>query len=250
MIDLSQRNIEKAIEKIKNAKHVTAFTGAGISVESGIPPFRGANGIWGKYDPKVLELSYFFQNPEESWQVIKTIFYEFFGKSSPNNAHIWLAETEKQGLLKAIITQNIDNLHQEAGSKNVYEFHGNSKTLVCTKCKTKLPISKVNLDKLPPTCDKCKSVLKPDFIFFGEGIPAEAYQKSIIETQTADVFILIGTSGSVVPASSLPYEAKKNGALIIEINPEKSNYTDEITDIFIRGKAGEIGERFLKYLKQ
>lgn len=250
MIDITQKNIERAVEKIRNAKHVTAFTGAGISVESGIPPFRGAGGIWGKYDPKVLELTYFFQYPEESWKVIKSIFYEFFGKSKPNSAHYLLAELEKQGLLHAVITQNIDNLHQEAGSKNVYEFHGNSKTLVCTKCNTKYPIAKINLDKLPPKCDKCRSLLKPDFIFFGEGIPGEAYEKSILETQNADVFILIGTSGSVVPASYLPYDAKKNGALIVEINPEKSNYTDEITDIFIRGNAGEIADKFLELLKK
>jgi len=137
MLDITKVNIEKAAKIIKSAKHVTAFTGAGISVESGIPPFRGDGGIWGKYDPKILDLPYFLANPLDSWIVIKEIFYEFFGKAKPNNAHKMLAEMESLGWLKAIITQNIDNLHQEAGSKNVIEFHGNSKILVCTNCGNK-----------------------------------------------------------------------------------------------------------------
>ncbi len=248
MLDITKVNIEKAAKIIKSAKHVTAFTGAGISVESGIPPFRGDGGIWGKYDPKILDLPYFLANPLDSWIVIKEIFYEFFGKAKPNNAHKMLAEMESLGWLKAIITQNIDNLHQEAGSKNVIEFHGNSKILVCTNCGNKELINKINLGKLPPKCEKCKSLLKPDFIFFGEGIPQNAYQQSQSEVKNADVFILVGTSGSVIPASYLPFEAKKNGATIIEINPEKTNYTDEITDVFIRAKAGEISQQFIEAL--
>jgi NAD-dependent deacetylase len=240
MIDLIQKNLEKSAIILKNAKHATAFTGAGISVESGIPPFRGDGGIWGKYDPKILELGYFLENPEESWIVIKEIFYEFFNVAKPNYAHLGLADLEKRGIIKALITQNIDNLHQEAGSKNVIEFHGNSKILICTNCSHKEKVENVNLEKLPPKCPQCKSLMKPDFIFFGEGIPQIAYQKSIFETKNADVFLLTGTSGSVVPASYLPYDAKKNGAIIIEINPEKSAYTNEITDYFLKGKAAEI----------
>jgi NAD-dependent deacetylase len=240
MLDILKKNLNLAGEKIKTAKHVTAFTGAGISVESGIPAYRGEGGFWTKYDTKVLELNYFYSNPKQSWEIIRKIFYEYFEKAKPNDAHHALAKLEKAGKLHAIITQNIDNLHYEAGNKTVYEFHGNSKILVCTKCSKKFNASEINFEKIPPFCTQCGNLLKPDFIFFGEGIPQEAYNKSFAETETADVFILIGTTGLVQPAATIPFKAKLNGAVIIEINPERTIYTDEITDIFLQGKAGEI----------
>ena len=129
---IMQEKIERAAKIIKNSKHLTVFTGAGISVESGIPPFRGSEGLWSKYDPEVLELDYFHRNPDVSWKIIKEIFYDFFGKAKPNDSHFGISKLEDLGIVKTIITQNIDNLHQEAGSKNVIEFHGNSKVLICT----------------------------------------------------------------------------------------------------------------------
>jgi len=147
---------------------------------------------------------------------------------------------EKHNLLQAIITQNIDNLHQKAGNKIVYEFHGTSYKMLCTKCKRRFKSKKVHLDELPPKCIACGGLLKPDFIFFGEGIPSDAYQKSIEETEHADVFLLIGTTGLVEPAASIPYKAKYNGAVIIEVNPERTVFTEKITDIFLQGKAGEV----------
>ncbi|MBN2681789.1 MAG: NAD-dependent deacylase [Bacteroidales bacterium] len=232
--------INKAAQIIKNSKHTTVFTGAGISVESGIPPFRGEGGLWEKYDPKLLDLRYFYAYPQESWTVIKEVFYDFFGKAKPNPAHFAIAEMEKTGIVKAVITQNIDNLHQEAGSKNVFEYHGNSKTLVCMECDEKYSVNENLLKKLPPQCKKCGGLLKPDFIFFGEGIPEHAAKMSALEAETADVFIVIGTTGEVMPACMLPYRAKENGATIIEINPSKSSFTESITDIYLPGKAGEI----------
>ncbi len=241
--------IEKAAELIKNANHVTAFTGAGISVESGIPPFRGENGLWSKFDPVFLDINYFHHNPLKSWELIKEIFYDFFGKAEPNAAHFALAEIEQMGLLHATITQNIDNLHQKAGSKKVYEFHGNSRNLVCTKCRSKFSVSKIGLNKLPPKCKKCGGVLKPDFVFFGEPIPEPARTRSFAETEKADVFILIGTTGEIMPASMIPYEAKNNNAKIIEVNTKPSNYTKSITDVFLKGKATEIMGELLGFLK-
>ena len=235
-----ENKIKEAVELIKNSKRTTAFTGAGISVESGIPPFRGDGGLWNKYDPVVLDLNYFFSNPRESWLVIKEIFYDFFGTAKFNRAHEVLAEMEKQNYLSAVITQNIDNLHQEAGSKVVHEFHGNSKTLICTSCKKKFPVKEDTFRNLPPKCEDCGSLLKPDFIFFGEGIPQQAYQKSIEAAQNSDVFIVIASTGEVMPASQMPVIAKQNGATIIEINPNTSNYTSQVTDIFLQGKAGEV----------
>ena len=233
-------HLEKAVNIIESAKHITAFTGAGISVGSGIPPFRGKDGLWSKYDPIVLDLTYFHQYPEKSWQVIKEIFYDFFGQAQPNNGHRALAEMEKHGFLKTIITQNIDNLHQEAGNSHVIEFHGTSHSLVCEQCGKRYLAEDIDLSVIPPRCKKCNEVLKPDFIFFGEPIPQDAFLNAMNETKVADLFLVIGTTGEIMPASTIPITAKDNGATIIEINPETSNYTHSITDVFLQGKAEKI----------
>ena len=231
------KNIQEAAKIIKNASHVTAFTGAGISVESGIPPFRGENGLWNQYDPTFLDIRYFQAKPLESWKMIKKIFYDFFGEANPNAAHLGLATLENAGLISAIITQNIDNLHQDAGSVEVYEYHGSSRDLVCLSCGEKSPASLFDLNLLPPLCVGCSEILKPDFIFFGEAIPEPAMSLSFQEAENADVFLLIGTTGEIMPASQLPRIAKRNGAKIIEINIAPSSYTDSISDIFIQEKA-------------
>ncbi len=242
--------IAEAAKLLKNSKFAVAFTGAGISVESGIPPFRGSTGLWSKYDPVVLDINYFHTNTLDAWKVIRELFYDFFGKAKPNSAHTALAEMEKRGILKALITQNIDNLHQEAGSKEVYEYHGTAQTMVCTKCASKYHSSDIDLSILPPLCERCKGVLKPDFIFFGEGIPPVAAQKSSEAAENADVFLVIGTTGEVMPASMLPQIAKQNGAKIIEVNVENSNYTNQITDVFLQGKAGSVLPKLLDAINQ
>ena len=218
-------------------------------MESGIPPFRGENGLWSKFDPIFLDINYFHRNPRESWELIKEIFYDFIGKAKPNAAHFALAEMEKLGYVKAVITQNIDNLHQQAGSKEVYEFHGNSRDLVCINCGKIHSVEKTNFSKLPPKCDKCGNILKPDFVFFGEPMPEPARTDSFTEAKRADVFILVGTMGEIMPASIIPIEAKRNGAKIIEVNTQPSNYTNKITDIFLEGKATKIMKKLLELLK-
>lgn len=235
-----KNNISQAVELLNTSKYVTAFTGAGISVESGIPPFRGTEGLWSQYDPIVLDIDYFKGNPLASWEVIKKIFYDFFEKARPNAAHVALAKMEQLELLKKLITQNIDNLHREAGSKEVVEFHGNSHVLVCLRCNKRFSIGDINLNKLPVRCDDCGGLIKPDFIFFGEDIPPQAYQKSIEAAKKADVFLVIGTSGEVMPASQIPLIAKQTGAKIIEVNTQPSKYTNGITDIFLQGRASEV----------
>ncbi len=237
---MDEIQLHKAAEVLRRSKYTIAFTGAGISVESGIPPFRGENGIWNKYDPATLELGFFYENPLESWNVIKQLFYDFFGNAESNTAHQVLAEMEEKGLLKSVITQNIDNLHQQAGSKVVHEFHGNSQKMVCLQCRTYYIPTDIDLDNLPPRCAKCDGLIKPDFIFFGEGIPPDAYQKSVEAASLAEVVIVIGSTGEVMPAAQIPYHAKQHGATIIEVNPELSNFTNSVTDIFLEGKATEI----------
>lgn len=239
---------EQAAGAIRNGKHVVAFTGAGISVESGIPPFRGPGGLWEKYDPHSLEIGYFLQNPEASWRVIREVFYDAFGKAQPNAAHVALAELESRGVLKALITQNIDNLHQRAGSRAVVEFHGSSRTLRCVDCTESCEASQTDLSTLPPTCRLCGAILKPDFVFFGEPISHQAYARAFLEAERADVMLVIGTTGEVMPAGLVPRMAKSKGATLIEINPAESNYTREITDIFIEAKAAEALPHLLEAL--
>lgn len=232
--------IDFFVSKIYASKRMVAFTGAGISVESGIPSFRGESGIWDKYDSRNLDIEYFYSNPDKAWSVIKELFYDNFGKAKPNIAHKVLGLMQQKGFLKSIITQNIDNLHQEGGALIVHEFHGNSKYLVCTKCGLRRYISEVNIDFLPVLCEKCNSLLKPDFVFFGEGIPREAYEKSFNDARNADLLLVVGSTGEVMPAALIPSEAKRNGAFIVEINPQPSNFTNSVTDLFIKGKAGEV----------
>lgn len=235
-----EANIFRTAQLLENASRAAAFTGAGISVESGIPPFRGENGLWNRYDPSFLEIGFFREKPAESWALIKEIFYDYFGAAKPNFAHTALAQMEEAGLLQTIITQNIDNLHQQAGSRNVLEFHGHSRTLLCVDCSCVYSASDVSLNTLPPRCEKCGGILKPEFIFFGEGIPEPAHTLSFKAASEADVFILVGSTGEIMPASMIPYKAKENGAVIIEINPAASNYTHTLTDIFLQGKAVEV----------
>lgn len=239
----------RAAEIISKARRVTAFTGAGISVESGIPPFRGEGGLWNMYDPESIYIDNFFANPLECWVKIKEIFYNFFGQAHPNDAHFGLAKLENAGLLKTVITQNIDNLHQEAGSREIYEFHGTSSYLICTVCLNRFHKSEIDLDSLPPHCANCGGLLKPDFVFFGEPIPEKPYIKAIQEASDSDVFLVIGTTGEVAPASSIPIAAKRNGSQIIEINPNRSNFTGPITDVFLQDKASRAMNDLTRLLK-
>lgn len=233
-------DLDRAAEIIKFSEHTTVFSGAGISVESGIPPFRGKDGLWNKYDPRYFEIDYFLNNLEQSWRLIKEIFFDNFGRVEPNAAHTCIAALEEKRYVKAVITQNIDNLHQEAGSKTVYEFHGNSQNLVCLDCNTRYKIKETSFAEPVPRCPACAGILKPDFVFFGEPIPEDVSRKSLMEATIADVFLLVGTTGVVLPAAQIPFLAKRNGAKIIEINIEESAYTGDITDIFLQGKAAEM----------
>lgn len=240
--------IKETAEIIRQSEFTCAFTGAGISVESGIPPFRGKLGLWNKYDPQVLDLGYYLDNPETCWVIIREIFYDFFSDARPNKAHRILAQMEDKGLLQSVITQNIDNLHQESGSKIVHEFHGNAKKLKCLKCGKIYNAKDIDFTRIPPRCADDGEVLKPDFIFFGEGIPPDAYKNSFANAEKAEVCMIVGSTGEVTPASFVPRTAKLNGAVIIEINPEESMFTNQITDIHLKGKAGEVLSKLGNYL--
>nr|QGT50698.1 NAD-dependent deacylase [uncultured Elusimicrobia bacterium] len=231
-------NIKTAAELIKNARYGVAFTGAGVSVESGIAPFTGVGGLWNQYDPKFIEINFFQMHPAESWREMKKIFFTDMEESVPNKAHEVISALEQKGFLKGVITQNIDGLHQKAGSKNVQEFHGTIHTLSCTGCGKKYSLDDIDLNEEPPYCI-CGGVLKPDFVFYGEGIPFMPYQKSVEMAQKTDLMIIVGTAGQVMPACSLPLAAKEHGAKIIEVNPQPSAFTGTVTDLYFPVKATE-----------
>ncbi|MBO4675010.1 MAG: NAD-dependent deacylase [Elusimicrobiaceae bacterium] len=228
----------EAVKLIKNATAGVVFTGAGISVESGIAPFTGTGGLWNQYDPKYIEINFFTMHPQESWREMKKIFFNDMHDATPNKAHEVAASLEKRGNFKGVITQNIDGLHQKAGSKNVQEFHGTIYTLSCVRCGKQYKLADIDLSQDPPCCS-CSGVLKPNFVFYGEGIPPAAYQNSLTLAQNCDVMLIVGTAGQVMPACSMPLVAKEYGAKIIEVNPQPSSFTNSITDYYFPQKATE-----------
>ncbi len=231
--------IKKAAEEIALGG-VVVLTGSGISVSSGIMPFRGPGGLWEKYDPEeVAHIDNFKRNPLYSWTMLKEMV-EVVEKALPNATHYSLAQMEKMGLVQCVITQNVDGLHQKAGSKVVIEFHGNTSMLLCLGCEAIFPAREISLDVLPPYCPLCGSLLKPGAVFFGEPIPQAALWQAQINVQQCRVMLVIGTSGAVEPAAGLPSVAKERGAYIIEVNPEPSLFTSYTTDLFLRGKAEKI----------
>ena len=223
---------------IAASRRLIAFTGAGVSADSGIPTFRGAGGIWGEYDERHLELGFFARHPAEAWETIRNIFYAFTMTVEPNDAHRVLAAWERDGILDFIVTQNIDGLHRRAGSTRVAEFHGSCDELACMSCGRRVGAALVSLDVLPPRCP-CGGVYKPGFVFFGEGIPPGAYRASMEAAERADACLVIGSTGTVYPAASVPREVKARGGAVIEINPEPSEFTGDIVDVFVRSGAAD-----------
>jgi NAD-dependent deacetylase len=224
---------------LRHAKCAVALTGAGISVDSGIPSFRGAQGLWAHYDPmEYAHIEAFVENPAKVWNMLleldKTI-----SRAQPNPAHLALAALEKQGLLHGIITQNVDNLHQEAGSRRVVEFHGNAKRFRCLKCAREFSRPELDLSQLPLHCP-CQGLIKPDVVFFGEEIPVAANQAAWDLAERTDLMLVIGTSAAVVPASYLPRTAKQHGAAIVEINLETTDLSRRVTDYFLQGSASQV----------
>jgi len=232
--------IKEAAQLLYNSKMTLALTGAGISVESGIPDFRSAQGLWSKYDPnEYATITAFRTAPEKVWAMLRDMG-DLVDQAEPNKAHVGIGELENLGFLHTIVTQNIDNLHQKGGAKSVIEYHGNSSTLTCLSCGEKYRAEEKGKEH-PPRC-KCGRILKPDVVFFGESIPTEALNRSFQLAATAQVLIVAGTSATVSPANTIPSMAKENGAKIIEINIERTQLTDHVTDIFLQGSAGEIIE--------
>lgn len=243
--------LEKASDILKNSKNTIALTGAGISVESGIPDFRSPGGLWEKYDPSVYaSIDTFVKKPEMVWEMLFEMI-DVVVKAEPNPGHKALAELEKMGLLQGIITQNIDNLHQRAGSNKVIEYHGNSANLLCIKCGKEYGVDDFDLSKkAPPVCSDCNRVLKPSVIFFGETIPYNALKESQELAENADTVLVVGTSAVVYPAAGIPLVAKRNGASVIEFNISHTEFSSGISDVFVHGPSGGTLTELISFIKQ
>ncbi len=213
-------------QKLKDSRKIVFVTGAGISQESGIPTFRGKDGYWRKYDPmKLASIDAFYDDPKLVWE-----WYEDRRKNildvKPNEGHFAISQMEEFKDV-VILTQNIDGLHQRSGSTNVLELHGSIIRIKCTVCDFTDNITE-NFESLPPKC-KCGSMLRPDVVWFGEPLPQNIWQSAIKEASICDVMIIVGTSLVVSPANTLPVYAKQNGAILIEVNPEKTVMSNDMT---------------------
>ena len=239
----------KAAEILASRGNGVALTGAGISVESGIPAFRGAQGMWERYDPaEYATIGAFLRDPEKVWEMLSEMI-GVLTRAAPNPAHRGLAELERMGILRSVITQNVDGLHQAGGSRRVIEYHGNPRELVCLSCWTRYPSMRKIEEGIPPRC-ACGEILKPDIVFFGEPIPWPAQEQAEEEGRTCGVLLVIGTSAQVSPACDIPRIAKEQGARIIEINPEETSLTSRVTDIHLPGNASRVVERLVELLKK
>jgi NAD-dependent deacetylase len=242
--------IKQAVADIAAAKMVVALTGAGISVESGIPPFRGKGGLWEKYDPmEVAHIESFLRDPAKVWNILIKEMKDIVDQARPNDCHNGLAKLEELGKLKTIITQNVDGLHQMAGNTDVIEFHGNFASHRCMDCNTHYETNRVDITQIPPRC-RCGGILRPNAVFFGEMIPQEALWRSRQVSRDCDLMLVVGTSAVVQPASLMPLIAKESGAKVIEVNPESTPLTGNISDYLIKGKGGEIMNRIIAELGQ
>jgi len=270
--------INRAASDLVESKYAIALTGAGMSTESGIPDFRGPKGLWTR-QPEAERRAYqtygkFQQNPKEYWEerLSSASLFGDLGKVAPNPGHYALAELEKMGILKCVITQNIDNLHERAGSKRVLDYHGNAFKLRCVSCNARYDLEEYDLQELrdegglPPRCKKCGGIVKDDIVHFTEPIPSDIAEESEKEALKCDLMLICGTSAVVYPFANLPLMARSHsGTLpselygtgyrtivkIIELNAEPTPLTqDGISDYLIQGKTGEILPQIVEQVKK
>ncbi|NIP62324.1 MAG: NAD-dependent protein deacylase [Nitrosopumilaceae archaeon] len=226
---------DKIKDRLKTANKISVVTGAGISQESGIPTFRGKDGLWKKHDPmKLATIEAFYEDPKLVWQWYQDRRENVF-KSKPNSGHYAIADLEKFSEI-SVLTQNIDGLHRKAGSSNVYELHGSIIRIKCSNCNFKKDI-KGPFSTLPPICE-CGGILRPDVVWFGELLPQDVWRQAIVQASKCDLMIITGTSLQVSPANTLPIYAKQNGAILIEVNPELTPMSSEV-DLSIRASSSE-----------
>ncbi len=239
--------IRQVAEILEQSSFPIALTGAGISVDSGIPDFRSPGGLWTKYEPmQYATINAFQQDPEKVWTMLFDMD-ELVRTAEPNPGHRALAELEQLGKLQAVVTQNIDGLHQRGGSKKVIEFHGGTDRLVCLQCGQQRPAAQQPRGQVP-RCTQCDQILKPDVVFFGEAIPAAALNEAFSLASQCDAVLVVGTSATVSPASDVPLLAKQQGARLCEFNLEPTGLSP-LADVCVHGSASETLPALVEYLR-
>ena len=238
--------VRKAAEMLLSAEYVMALTGAGISVESGIPPFRGPGGLWTKYgEPPMNGYELFLQDPKKAWEERLSPsgpseeVWRTLGTAEPNAGHVAFVELEDMGVLRSLITQNVDDLHRRAGCHNLIEIHGNYTLVRCIECGARFPAAEIPMHTLPPACPNCSGILKSDTVAFGEPIPADALERCQTETQRSDCVLVAGTSATVYPAAAFPMAVREKGGALIEVNLYESELTPLCT-LSLRGSSAAI----------
>ncbi len=248
--------IRRAAEMLIGARHPVALTGAGLSVESGIPPFRGPGGIWTKYgEPPMDGYQRFLRDPAAAWRDRLSpredwarVLHDAVRAAKPNAGHQALAELARRGILRALITQNIDGLHQRAGHEDALEIHGNHRLLRCIGCHVRFEPDAIDIDpaQLPPCCPHCGDIVKGDIVVFGEPIPADVLRACFRAVEAADCMLVAGTSATVYPAAEFPIDVLRGGGVVIEINPGESELS-AIATISLRGPGGPVLSRLLDH---
>jgi len=251
---VEKSKIHHAAEMLSNSKEAIVLTGAGVSTESGIPDFRGEGGIWEKYKPEIYgNIQAFLKNPAKFWELAQKVAPNLF-KAKPNPGHLALAELEKMDLIKAIITQNVDELHQKAGSIIVYEVHGNINRFNCLGCKASYTKDQImrklkKEKKSGPSCDFCSAPLKPSVVLFGEGLPTFEIHMSKDLAQKADVMLIAGSSLMVAPVCDLPLYTLREGGKLIIVNDQQTDLDDR-AEIVIHHKTGIILPLIVEEIKK
>lgn len=250
------KELLEAAEIICNAQYTIALVGAGISAESGIPTFRGPGGLWTKYgEPDMRGYQRFLADPEGWWRNRLSAtsglgeLAAALQTARPNPAHYALSDLEQMNYLRHIITQNVDNLHQEAGTINITEIHGNRLKLRCIQCNTRFSSDEFPIVEIPPRCPECTGLVKSDTVMFGEPIPQDALSECYAQTYRCDCMLLIGTSAVVYPAAEFPIIARRRGARLIEVNPLETSLSDAC-DVVLRGPAGEVMPRLVTQVRR
>lgn len=234
-------------DTLKNSESIVFFTGAGVSAESGIPTFRGKEGLWNKFKPEELaNFDAFIRNPELVWE-----WYNYRRKivhdAQPNAAHLTIAEIQNHFKDVTVVTQNVDNLHRRAGSKKIFELHGNIEKNYCINCKKDFN-EELDFSSGVPKCE-CGGLIRPGVVWFGEFLPEDQFRGGELAAMKADVFFVVGTSAVVYPAAGLVYTAKVSGATIVEINLEETEISSSVNYSYF-GKAGEILPEIFEDYKQ
>ncbi|MEW6412512.1 MAG: NAD-dependent deacylase [Candidatus Zixiibacteriota bacterium] len=241
--------VEEIVDVMVNCRSCVVLTGAGISAESGVPTFRGQEGLWKKFRPEELAtMDAFIANPKIVWE-----WYnwrrQLMAKVTPNAGHLAITEMESWCESFTLVTQNVDNLHRTAGTQDILELHGNIQRNKCVDCNEPFdPVVEINPDKIPK-CKLCGGRIRPDVVWFGELLNPQIIDRAFRVSQEADIFFSVGTSAIVHPAASLPPTAKRDGATLVEVNTEETPISF-LADFQIREKSGEFLPRLVQQLKQ